>query len=374
MNMNSIVVKPINSKSEFNKFIKFPWSIYKNYPNWVPPLLMDRRKLIDKEKNPFYKHAEAEFFLAYQNGDVVGRIAAIINYNHNKEHNENIGFFGFFECVNDKNVSNALFQKVVEWLKPFNVSAIRGPANPSVNDEYGLLVEGFERPPVILMPYNPPYYNSLIESAGFTKIKDLYAYHVSKERSLNQRLTDIAQRVAQREGMKFRTIDMKNFDKEVEAIKQLYNRAWQYNWGAVPMTDDEFNYLAKDLKQIIVPELVIIAEYKNEPIGFSLSIPDLNIALKYNKKGYLLPGIFRLLWHKKKINWVRILVLGVVRERLKTGAASVLFYETARRCVELGYNDGEASWVLEDNVMMNRAAEFLNAERYKTYRIYELKM
>ncbi len=372
--MSAIDIRTAASKQDLKKFVKFPWIIYKDDPQWVPPLLMDRRKLIDKEKNPFYKHSEAEFFLAYRNNEIVGRIAAIINHNHNKEHKENIGFFGFFECINDQEVASALFQTVKQWLKERGVTAVRGPANPSVNDEYGLLIDGFNRSPIILMPYNPPYYAKLIEGAGLTKVKDLYAYHVSKDRSLNERLTNISERARQREGLTFRTINMKEFDKEVVVIKSLYNRAWQYNWGAVPMTDEEFDYLAADLKQIIVPELVVLAEYKGEPVGFSLSIPDLNIALKYNKGGYLLPAIVRMLVHKKKINWARILVLGVVPERLKTGAASVLFYETARRCIENGYPDGEAGWVLEDNVMMNRAAEFLNADRYKTYRLYQTNL
>lgn len=372
--MENIEVSPVSGSKELKQFIRFPWEIYKNDENWVPPLLMDRKKLVDRKNNPFYKHAEAEFYLARKNGKIAGRIAAIINHNHNQEHKDKIGFFGFFECTDDQAVANALFQTVRRWLKERGMTGMRGPANPSVNDEYGMLIDGFDKRPVILMPYNPPYYNLLVERAGIPKIKDLYAYHVSKDKSLNPRLTEIAKRAAQREGLVFRSIDMKNFDKEVASIKLLYNKAWQYNWGAVQMTNDEFDYLAKDLKQIIVPELVIIAEYKGEPIGFSLSIPDLNIALKYNKGGYFIPGIYRLLRHKKKINWVRVLVLGVIPERLKSGAASVLFYETARRCTENGYPDGEAGWVLEDNLMMNRAAEFLNATRSKTYRLYETSL
>ncbi len=372
--MSSIEVKPIISKKESEMFVRFPWKIYSDYPRWVPPLLMDRRKLIDKKKNPFYKHAEMELFLAYRNGEIVGRIGAIINHNHNIEHKENIGFFGFFESINDQQVANALFTTAKQCLKARGVDAMRGPANPSVNDEYGLLIDGFDRYPILLMPYNPPYYSLLIEGAGFSKAKDLYAYHVCKEKAFSEKLSRVTELVRQREDLTFRTIDMKRFKEEINVIKDLYNRAWHYNWGAVKMTDEEFDFLAKDLKPIVVPELVIIAEFKGEPVGFSLSLPDLNTVLKYNKKGYLIPGIARLMWHKKKINWVRILVLGVVRERQKTGAASVLFYETAKRCVENGYPDGEASWVLEDNVMMNRAAEFLNADRYKTYRIYETKL
>ncbi len=369
-----INVEPISSKKDANRFIKFAWKIYDGNPNWVPPLLMDRRKLMDKEKNPFYKHSDAEFFLARRDGELVGRIGAIVNHNHNKEHNENIGFFGFFECINDQAVADALTSTARGWLKARGVMAVRGPATPSVNDEYGLLIDGFDRPPVVLMPYNPPYYATLLEKAGFKKIKDLYAYHVCEERVMTEKLQRVSEMVKQREGLTFRSLNMNDFTNEVVRMKDLYNRAWQYNWGAVPMTDNEFFALAKDLKPVVVPEMVVIAEYKGEPIGFALSLPDLNIPLKNNKHGYLLPGLFRLMTQKKKINWVRIIVLGVVRERQKTGAASVLFYETARRGIGLGYVNGEASWVLEDNTMMNRSAELLKGERYKTYRIYEMSL
>jgi GNAT superfamily N-acetyltransferase len=332
---------------------------------------MDRRKLVDRKKNPFYKHADAEFFLARRDGEIVGRIAAIVNHNHNKEHNENIGFFGFFESIEDQGVTDALVKTATEWLKSRGVTGMRGPASPSVNDEYGLLIDGFDKPPVVLMPYNPPYYGKLLEAAGLKKIKDLYAYHVRKENVFSEKLSRVSEMVRKREGLTFRSLDMSRFSEEVKLIKTIYNKAWQYNWGAVPMTDEEFDAMAKDLKPVVVPELVIIAEYRGEPIGFSLSLPDLNLAFKHNPKGYLLPGLFCLMRYKKQIDATRIIVLGVVREHQKSGAAGVLFYETAKRSVENGYPKGEAGWVLEDNVMMNRSAEMLKAERYKTYRIYE---
>ena len=369
--MGVITVEPISPKRETLPFIKFAWQIYLEYPHWVPPLLMDRKKLMDRRKNPFYKHADAEFFLARRNGAIVGRIGAIINHNHNKEHRENIGFFGFFECVNDQLVADELFSTAKAWLKQRGVSAVRGPASPSVNDEYGLLVEGFDQPPAVLMPYNPSYYVQLVEIAGFRKAKDLYAYHVQKDKVFAGKIARVANAIKEREGLSFRTLNMKEFDKEVVRMKELYNRAWQHNWGAVPMTDEEFDALAKDLKPVVDPELVIIAEYKGEPIGFALSLPDLNIALKYNTRGYLLPGLYCLFRHKKKIKSIRIIVLGVIPERLRTGAGGMLFYETARRAVDRGFPEGEAGWVLEDNMMMNRGAELLNAERTKTYRIYE---
>jgi len=368
------MVRPIATRQDELAFIRFPWSIYRNSPAWVPPLLMDRKKLIDRKKNPFYKHAEAEFFLAERDGEVVGRIGAILNHNHNKEHHENIGFFGFFESVHDQQVANALFDEVRKFLARFNVTALRGPANPSVNDEYGLLVDGFDVTPMLLMPYNPPYYAALIESYGFRKVKDLYAYLLNQDEVYSERLERAVSIVKQRYNIEFRSLNMKKFHEEVERIKVVYNAAWQHNWGEVPMTDEEMDALAADLKAVVVPDLVIIAEYKGKPIGFGLTIPDINMALRYNKRGYLVPGIWHLLTKKKKINACRIIALGVVPEYLHTGAANVLFYETARRAKRLGYHFGEASWILEDNLQMNRAAEAMRGKITKRYRIYQMEL
>jgi hypothetical protein len=369
--MSSLEIRPIASKRDTKDFIKFQWEIYKDFPNWVPPLIMDRKKLMDREKNPFYKHSEAEFYLARKNGKIVGRIGAIINHNHNKEHNENIGFFGFFECINDQVIADALFKTAIDWLKAHKVEAVRGPVTPSVNDEYGLLIDGFQYPPVFLMSYNPPYYADLISKAGFKKAKDLYAYQMRQETVFDAKLVRGSEMLKKREGLTFRTLNIDDFDNEVKRIKALYNRAWQYNWGAVPMTDEEFDMLAKDLKPVFIPELVLFAEYKGEPIGFSLSLPDLNVPLIHNRSGNLITGLFYMMLYKRKIHRARIIVLGVVKERQHTGAGVVLFHETARRGVDLGYYEGEAGWVLEDNVMMNRGAELMKGNRWKTYRIYE---
>jgi GNAT superfamily N-acetyltransferase len=370
--MNNVIVRPVRTTRDERMFIKFQWKVYEGNPYWVPPLLMDRRKLIDRKNNPFYNHAEMELFLAERQGDVVGRIGAIVNHNHNKEHNENIGFFGFFESFDDQDVANALFDNARQWLLARGVTAVRGPASPSVNDEYGLLIDGFDKSPVILMPYNPSYYQRLIEGFGFSKAKDLYAYHVQKATVFSEKLVRVSEMLKRREGLVFRSLDMKHFDREVEIIRELYSKGWSRNWGAVPMTKEEFDYVAKDLKHIVNPELVIIAEVKGTPVGFSLSLPDLNIVLKGNKNGYLIPGLIRLLLYKKRINVVRIIILGVLPEYLNSGIGGVLFYETGRRGIDRGFYNGEASWVLEDNIMMNRGAELMNGERYKRYRIYEL--
>ncbi len=370
--MPNLTIRPVVTNRDRDRFIKFLWRIYEGNPAWVPPLLMDRRKLMDKKKNPFYKHAEAEFFLAEQDGEIVGRIAAIVNHNHNKEYSEKVGFFGFFECIDDQVVATALFDKSKEFLKLHGMAAMRGPASPSVNDEYGLLIEGFDLSPAVLMPYNPPYYSKLLDTYGLTKAKDLFAYKLQQSTVYSEKLERINTLLKERHSMTFRTLDMKHFKRDVDLLKDVYNKAWAKNWGAVSMTDGEIDALAADLKPIVVPELVIFVEAHGKTIGFALSVPDINIALKHNKKGRLLPGLFHLYLHKKEIDTARIIVLGVLPEYLNSGAAGMLFYETATRAKRLGYEYGEAGWVLEDNVRMVRAAEALHGKISKKYRIYEI--
>ena len=369
--MAPVTIRPVRTKEDERRFLRFQWKIYGDNPVWVPPLMMDRRKLIDRRKNPFYKHAVMELFLAERNGEFVGRIGAIVNDNHNKEHNENIGFFGFFESIDDQNVASALFDTAAEWLRAKGVTAMRGPASPSVNDEYGLLVDGFDKSPAILMAYNPAYYRELVEGYGFVKAKDLYAYYVHKDKVMQGKLPRVGEIVKKRNELVFRTINMKHFDSEVKKIHELYSRGWSRNWGEVPLTTEEFNYMAKDLKPVVDPNLVIIVESKGKPVGFALSLPDYNIVLKNNKNGYLIPGLFRILFQKKKIDFTRIVILGVLPEYLNTGIGGALFYETAIQSIKHGYPHGEASWVLEDNIMMNRGAELMQGERTKTYRIYD---
>ena len=370
--MNSVTVRPVRTKRDEKAFIKFQWIPYEGNPYWVPPLLMDRRKLMDREKNPFYKHADAEFFLAERDGKVVGRIAAIVNHNHNREHSENIGFFGFFETIDDQEVANALFDTVRSWLRPRGVTAVRGPASPSVNDEYGMLVEGFDRSPVILMAYNPPYYPKLTEAYGFTKAKDLYSWHLHQDKVFTDKFVRVSEAAKQRQGVVFRSLNMKDFDNEVQKVHEIYSRGWMRNWGEVPLTDDEFAYMAKDLKAIVDPTLVVIAEVKGKAVGFGLSLPDYNVLLKKNRRGWLIPAVIRLALFKKRIDNSRIIILGVIPEYLNSGIGGVLFYETARRITGRGIPKGEASWVLEDNTMMNRGAHLMNGELVKRHRLYQM--
>lgn len=369
--MSEITVRPVLTRKDERAFIKFQWKPYVGNAYWVPPLLMDRRKLIDRKHNPFYRHASMELFLAEREGKIVGRIGAIVNDNHNTQHQENIGFFGFFECIDDQAVANALFDAAKECLTKKGVTAMRGPASPSVNDEYGLLIDGFDKPPAVLMAYNPPYYQNLIEKYGFTKIKDLYAFYVHRDRAINDRMKRTVELAQKRRGLVFRSMNMKRFDEDAELIWDLYSRGWARNWGAVSMTREEFQYVAKDLKALVDPELVVFAESKGKPVGFGLSLPDYNMILKHNKRGWLMPALVRIFLFRKKINFTRIMILGVLPEYLNSGIGGMLFHETAVRGVGHGYFHGEASWVLEDNVMMNRGTEMFGGERYKTYRVYQ---
>ncbi len=370
--MNQITILPVSNKKDLMTFIKFPWKIYKDDPYWVPPLLLDMKNLLNKTKNPFFNHSEADFFLAKRNGDIVGRIAAILNNPHNKIHNEKTGFFGFFECINDEQVSAALLNTAKEWVQSKDMTQLRGPMNYSVNDTAGFLSEGFNSSPAIMMTYNPKYYLDLMDKAGFSKIKELYAYTFNRDMPIPERFIKFANKTLEDPSIKLRTINMKEFDKEVSIIQEIYNDAWQNNWGAVPMTSEEFRHAAKDLKTAVDPDIVFVAEVNGEPAGFSLALPDYNEIFK-DINGRLFPfGLIKLLLNKKKIKGIRVITLGVKQKfQKKRGLAPAFYYETYVRGKNKGYSVGEFSWILDDNVLMNRAIEALGATLYKKYSIYE---
>ncbi len=370
--MPAIEVTPVTNSREWREFMLLPWKIYHGDPHWVPPLIMDLKKLLDKKQHPFFQHSTADFSLARRNGETVGRIAAIVNNNHNKFHNERCAFFGFFESVNEQAVATALLERAADWARERGMTTLRGPANYSSNDTWGLLVEGFDSPPVIMMTYNPPYYRELLEKAGFGKAMDLYAWWMTSAQGINPKIQRVGEQVLREENMQLRTLNMKNFWGEVEIVKKIYNDAWSANWGFVPMTDAEFEFLAKDLKPVVDPRLVLFVEKEGEPVGFSLSLPDFNVAL-HKINGRLLPfGIFKLLYYKRLINHVRVITLGVVRRlQNNSGIGSTLYMETFRHGVAAGFNAGEFSWTLENNVLINRGMKLLGAEIYKRYRIYE---
>ena len=377
MRDQKLVIESVQKRRDLLEFIKFPWQVYENDPYWVPPLITERKEFLNKGKNPFFNHAEVVFFLARRGRRVVGRIAGVINHNHVEYHQEKAGFFGLFECVEDFDVAKALLDAVQDWLKSKGMAVMRGPANFSSNEDWGLLLEGFDSPPVIMMPYNPPYYLELVESYGMTKTKDLYAYFIDETLPTPERVVRMAESIKKKVGVTVRNINMRDFNGEVERIKQIYNSAWSKNWGFIPMTDEEFDHLAKNLKQIVDPHMVFIAEVNNRPAGFSLAIPDFNQVLA-RLNGRLFPlGILKLFWHTKvrnKIDGVRIITMGVVPEYQRRGIDTVFYAETYDVGVKRGYTWAEMSWVLEDNVLMNRVLELLGAKLYKKYRIYGIKI
>jgi GNAT superfamily N-acetyltransferase len=305
-----------------------------------------------------------------RDGAIVGRIAAIKNDAHNREHQDRVGFYGFFESVNDQAVANALFDAAAGWTRDKGCDTLRGPMNPSVNDDCGLLVEGFETPPTLMMPHNPRYYVGLTETAGFRKAKDLICYE-STGTEMPERLVRGTRLVAERKGIKLRSLNMKRFKEEVEMVKQIYNAAWEKNWGFVPLTNDEIDHLAKQLKPVVVPDLVCFAEKDGQVIGFAVALPDLNQALKHNPSGRLVPGILKVLWYARRVNRCRILLLGALPEYRNTGVDALMYAWIWEKGTARGYNWGEAGWILEDNAAMTNGILRLGFRPYKTYRVYD---
>jgi len=369
-------IEEVNSAGNNNEFIRFPWKVYQGNPHWVPPLKSEVKFLLSEKKNPFFHHAEAACFLARRNGETVGRIAAIIDRNHIKIHNEQAGFFGFFECLPDCAVAGELLGTAARWLKERDIEIMRGPMNPSTNDECGFLLEGFDSPPMIMMTYTPAYYLDYMERCGLTKAKDLYAYiSVIRDVAAGGRLEKLASAVKARvPGLTVRPANMKQFQRELEAVRYIYNSAWSHNWGFVPMTDEETESMAKRLKPLIVPELLIMAEVKGKPAAFFMAVPDYNQVLgKIN--GRLGPlGIAKSLWYSRKISDIRILTMGVKKEYRKKGIEGLLYLESFKAAVKKGYERAEMSWILEDNVLMQRGCELMGGKLYKKYRIYEKKI
>ena len=369
-----ITIVPVETKKQRAKFIDFPHDLYEGDPNYVPELFVAQDDMLNPAKHPFYKHSSVQLFLAYQDDKIVGRIAAIYNTNHNQFNNVNEGQFGFFDCINDQEVADKLFQAAEEWVKQKGANNIVGPINLTTNDSTGLLVEGFDRPPMAMMPYNFPYYQDLILQAGFEKKVDLRAYLVNKENS-NKRsvmLLDKLEERLGRSGIILRQINLKDFANEAEKIKKVYNKAWDKNLGFVPMTDDEFAHTAKDLKMIVDPKYCIVAEKDNELIGFALGIPNINEIQIKIKRGRLFPtGIFKLLFGRKKIKSLRVLMLGVLDNYRKLGIEACLYGRIIKNAIPSGIEEAECSWMLDHNYLMNHAIEQINAEFYKRYRLFE---
>ena len=369
--MSGFEITPVQDKPGLRHFIDLPYSLYREDPFWVPPLRIAVKELLDQHKHPFYAESEMQCFLARRDGSVVGRIAAIHNRKHNEFHQEQAGFFGFFESIDDEQVASGLLGAAREWLRSRGAQVIRGPVSPSMNYECGTLIDGFDSSPQVMMTYNPPYHDALIQRAGLHKAKDLYAYYMLTDKMAADRVQRVAERSAKADQLRIRPINMKAFFEDVEKVWSIYNVAWSRNWGFVPMTRDEFMFMAKDMKTILDPGFVLLGEVKDRVVGFALALPDVNRALK-PANGRLFPvGLFKILYHKRSIRSVRVLVLGVLEEYRTVGVAAGFYAELFHHAKRLGYRDCEMSWVLEDNKLMNRSIEAFGGKRYKTYRIYE---
>ena len=373
--MSDIRVKKVETKAEFRRFIHFPWKIYKGDPNWVPPLLMDVKEKLNVQKHPFFEHAERDLFLAYRDGEAVGRIAAIEDRYHNEFQNEKIAFFGMYESVNDPAVAAALLDTVAAWGKDRGMDTLRGTVNLSLNDECAFLLEGFDSPPVLMMPYNPKYYLELMEACGLAKARDLYGFKMLTGDPTPARAQSVMDHAQATLPVTLRVINMKDLDAEADRIKSIYNRGWVKNWGFVPWTDLEMKHMVKSLSQLADPEIVILAEEKDgNPVGFAFGIPNYNeVLIKVN--GRLFPfGIFKVLLGRRKIKSVRVPVFGVVPEYRNTGLSFLLFRKIKENAFRRGYVWAETGWQLEDNTPVNQFVMSLGAKLYKKYRLFERKI
>jgi GNAT superfamily N-acetyltransferase len=371
--VSEIKVSQVRSRADRNAFIRFPWRIYENDPAWVPPLIIERKEFLDRKRHPFYLHGDATLFLAKRNGKVVGRIMASDDPNYNSLHQSNVGCFGLFDCINNREAADALFCAAADWLRGKGRNEMMGPIDYSTNYVCGLLIDGFEHPPTLLTAHNPPYYVGLIESCGFTKAKDWYAWWFSKLPPAAERLRQIASARADKQGVRIRPVNLKDIAGEAQRIRAIYNQAWEKNWGFVPFTEAEFDHMAKEMKPLLLPPATLIAEIAHEPVGFVIGVPDINVALRHingRLTTFGLPiGLLKLLYYRTKIRTGRLVALGVVEKYRRVGIAEMLVLQVMDEAFKRGFT-GELSMTLEDNVMVNRFIEAMGAQRYKTYRIY----
>lgn len=367
-----IEVVEVRSGKDLNDFIRLPFTLYANDPLYVPQLTRDVKKHLS-DKNPFFDHASVRYFLARESNTIVGRVAAIVNRSHIEFHHEKAGFFGFFESINKPEAALALLDAVSGVLSKEGMEILRGPMNFSTNEECGFLAEGFDQPPILMTPYNHAYYNDLMEQCGLSKVKDLYAYILDTPEELPQKINRVAE-IAIKSGIRARYIDMKNFHRDMQIFQVVYNSAWEKNWGFLPLTDKELVYLGDNLRPVVVPDMIVIAEKNNEPIGFLGLLPDFNFVLKH-MNGRMNPlSILKALYYSKKIKDLRMLLLGTKPEYRSRGVDALLFREAFKGVKRGGYKRVEFSWILEENIPTQRLVEMIGGTHYKTFRIYEKKL
>ncbi len=375
----TIQVRKIETPADFKAFFKFPWTHYASDSNWVPPLLSMRKELLDKEKNPAWEYMEGDYFGAWKGDTMVGTIVALINHRHNEFHDERIGFFGLFETINDQDVADALLRTTADWVKDKGYDAIRGPASFNTNEECGLLIDNFS-PPITLMPYNPPYYQNLVEEAGFEKVMDVHSLYIdrdlARENNTIERFERIVSRATKRSNLVVRQLNPRRKKEEFKVFKELYNSAWEKNWGFVPMTDKELDALVASLGMLVDPKMAFFAEVDGEPAGFNLSIPNFNEALH---RAYPKPGTPELItlakagWHwkiAKTIKGVRTPLMGVKAEYRNMGVDLALHYALTKALMPSQYEYIDSGWILETNKLI-KIGESLGNKIYKTYRFYE---
>ena len=372
--MSNINVLEVTTRRERDAFIKFQWEIYPNDPAWIPPLIIERKTFLNRNRHPFYRHGDAALFLARRNDKIVGRIMASDDPNYNSLHQSNVGCFGLFECIGDREAAVALFEAAANWLRKRGRTEILGPIEYSTNYVCGLVIDGFQFPPTILTAHNPPYYRELIESCGFTKAKDWYAWWFTDPAKAAARLRPLTKRFRKRWPVVIRPGNLKNIREESRRLRQIYNQAWAKNWGFVPFTEAEIEFMTHELKQLVIPEFTLMAEIGDEPAGFILCVPDINVALRHingRLTSFGLPvGLVKLLYHKSRIRTARLIALGVIEKYRRAGIAEMLVLRIVEDAmIKRGFT-GELSLTLEDNFMINRFLEAIGAQRYKTYRIY----
>ena len=378
-----ITILPVTTKKDLARFIDFPHDLYEGDKNYVPELFIAQRDMLTKGKHPSLKHIDLQLFIAEDSVGtsgtkmIVGRIAAIHNKNHISFTQDNSGFFGFFDVIKNYDIARLLLDTASTWIQDKGLKGVLGPVNFSTNDPCGLLINGFDQPPQVMMTYNKPYYQAFIEQYGFKKRMDLFSYWFNSD-TIPERVMTLAKNIEQRlgrNGITIRTVNLKKFKEEVKGIKRIYNEAWDKNWGFVPFTDEEFDYVAKDMKLILDKDFVLIAEKNREIIGFCLALPNINEVQKDVTRGRLLPtGIFKLLANKSKIKSLRVITLGVLDPYRMLGIEACFYTRITEYVRKKGLIGGEASWILENNEMMNRELQNIGSRIYKTHRLYNLSL
>lgn len=371
--MSDLVIKPVETRRERKQFLMLPWQLYRDDPNWIPPLRRSQEELVGYRHHPFYDESEGQTFLALRDGQPCGRILGIVNHAHNNLYKERRGFFGFFESVDELEVAHGLFDAVRDWLAEREIKAIRGPCNPSMNYEIALLIDGFDSPPTFMMTYNPPYYEQLVETYGFRKTHDFYAYygHVDMVDTLDKKMAFIVEESTRRFNITTRRLDKSRFRTDVRAFLDIFNRSMERTWGNVTMTEAEVDHMAKDLKFLLVPEMTTAAEIDGEPMGACFGMLDYNPRIKAIN-GRLFPfGFLRLLWNRRAIKRVRIVATNVLPEYQMMGVGVVLLARILTDGLEWGMEEAEFSWVSEANHLSKKSLERGGAKRIKTYRMYD---